>query len=272
MRLHLPRCGHLLFLLVPLAIFPDFVHSQAPFSQFNPSGHVRTQTAGLSEVSNDRLIFLQLWDDLLYLTSEPDFYLTVGGLGLAPSIFPSAFKQESPEFTELWGSSKFADNLFELGETMGDGAFPVLVCATSWSIGKITGSSRLREFGTDLFRAQVVNGLFTTALKSSINRTRADGGSHSYPLGHTSSAFATAGVVYAHFGETCGIPAFVVAGYVGLSRLQEGKHYVSDIIAGGILGSYISLKLARHGSNRGPVSIRPLTIGSGVGLSLTVRF
>lgn len=213
----------------------------------------------------------QLWDDMTYLVTQPDFYGVAGGLGLAPSTFGSAFRHESPEFTEMWGRSGFADNLFEIGEVVGDGAFPVMLSGASWSVGKLAGSAKLRDFGTDLFRAQAMTGLLTAVLKGSVNRTRPDGTAYSYPSGHTSSAFASAGTVYAHFGKQWGIPAFVFAGYVGLSRLQEGKHYVSDVLAGGILGTYISLKLARKGRKREAVSIAPAMVGSGLGLSLSVR-
>jgi hypothetical protein len=182
------------------------------------------------------------------------------------------FENESPEITELWGHSTFADNLFEVGEIVGDGALPVLASATSWSIGKFSGSASLREFGRDLFRSQVMNGVITAVLKVGIHRTRPDGTSYSYPSGHTSSAFVTAGTVYAHFGKVWGIPAFLLAGYVGLSRLQEGRHFLSDVVAGGILGSYVSLKLAGTVWDRGSVSVTPIAGGGSVGLSLSLKF
>jgi membrane-associated phospholipid phosphatase len=224
------------------------------------------------ESARGTFILHQLYCDFTYLLAEPDFYGVVGGLGLAPSIFGPAFRNESPELTELWGPSTSADHFFEIGETVGNGAFPVLASVTSWGVGKVAGSSRLSKFGSDLFRAQVINGLLTTVLKGSINRTRPDGAPYSYPSGHTSAAFATAGTVYTHFGKTWGISAFVFAGYVGLSRLQEGKHYLSDVIAGGILGSYVSLKLARRGSKNGPISVSTRKMDTGVGLSLALQF
>jgi len=214
----------------------------------------------------------QLYDDIVYLVTQRDFYGIVGGIAAAPSVFSPSFRRESPEFTELWGPSMFADNFFEVGETIGNGAFPVAASVLSWGIGEAAGSQRLSEFGSDLFRAQAVNGFLTIALKASINRTRPNGGSYSYPSGHTSSAFAAASTVYADFGKTWGIPAFVLAGYVGLSRLQEGRHYVSDVVAGGILGTYVSLKLARRKKSENKISIAPLINDGVVGFSFAMRF
>ena len=231
-----------------------------------------TRASGTTYSSGHSFVVLQLWDDLRYLGSEPDFLAVFAGLEATPRVFPSAFQHESPGVTQLLGSSQLADNFFEAGEVVGQGAFPVAVSATAWGAGKVFGSGRLREFGSDLFRSQAINGLFTGILKYSVNRTRPNGGSYSYPSGHTSSSFATAGVIYADFGPRYGIPAFILAGYVGISRLQEDKHYTSDVVAGAILGSVISLKLSRRDKSRGPLTIKPSKIANGYGLKFSYKF
>ena len=217
-------------------------------------------------------IVQQIWGDFSYLANEKDFYLIVGGIAMAPSTFGSFFQNESPEFTKRWGNSPFADKFFEIGEVAGDAAVPFGASITAWGIGKISDSKRLREFGSDLFRTQALNGIFTIALKGATNRTRPDGTPHSYPSGHASSSFATAGVIYTHFGRTLGIPAFVFAGYVGLSRLQEGRHYASDVIAGAILGGYVSLKLSRRFRGKSSLTISPFSLDKGLGMSMSVKF
>jgi membrane-associated phospholipid phosphatase len=256
----------------------DVLVSQRVNSYYQNPSHqgYKYQTSFSGESGNKRsrrpFILHQLYDDITYLATQPDFYGIVGGMAAAPSVFSPAFRRESHEFTELWGPSIFADNFFEFGETIGNGTFPVAASVLSWGIGKAAGSQRWSEFGSDLFRSQAVNGFFTMALKAGISRTRPNGGSYSYPSGHTSAAFAAAGTIYADFGKTWGIPAFVLAGYVGLSRLQEGKHYVSDVVAGGILGSYISLKLARRNNRKGKLTLAPLVDGGKMlGMSFSYR-
>jgi len=63
-----------------------------------------------------RPLFPQLWDDLSYIVNEPDFYYIIGGVALGPTLADEGFDHEEPRFTNLWGRSRFADNLFELGE------------------------------------------------------------------------------------------------------------------------------------------------------------
>lgn len=224
------------------------------------------------QISNNKFFVNQFFDDVSYLTTQSDFYIVMGAITAPPALLKKTFRTESAEFTEKWGSSVFADNLFESGEIVGQGAFPFAIAATSYGSGKLFNSKKLSSFGSDLFRAQAVNGLFTLLLKSSIDRPRPSGAPYSYPSGHTSSSFATAGVVYKHFGKKYGIPAFLLAGYVGLSRLQEGKHYITDVLAGSLLGSYISLKLSKNDTKGNSLSLYPSSSSNGLGISLSYKF
>ncbi len=62
----------------------------------------------------------------------------------------------------------------------------------------------------------------------------------SFPSGHTSSSFAAASVFYRHLPKKLGVPAVVLAGLIGFSRLYVGVHYPTDVIAGVIMGILLS--------------------------------
>lgn len=209
-----------------------------------------------------------VWKDLGYLFSQRDFYYTVGGLALAPVALHDAFKHESPELTEHWGHSQGADNFFEAGEYLGNGKFPLASSVLLIGIGKLGGGRKVQKLGSDLLRASFATGLVTVGMKLATRRTRPNGGPYSYPSGHSSSTFAMAGVIYKDLGKTWGIPAFAVASYVGLSRLQENKHYTSDVVAGAVLGSFIAFKLAGHNEQEKSLSFSPSPQGAGLELSL----
>lgn len=71
----------------------------------------------------------------------------------------------------------------------------------------------------------------------------------SFPSGHTGSSFAAAWVFYRNFPRRYGIPALVVAGLIGLSRLYLGVHYPTDVLFGvvsGIGSGCIALMLMRR--------------------------
>ena len=61
----------------------------------------------------------------------------------------------------------------------------------------------------------------------------------SFPSGHTSSSFAAASVFYAHLPKKIGVPAVILAGLIGLSRLYVGVHYPTDVIAGILMGIFL---------------------------------
>jgi len=83
----------------------------------------------------------------------------------------------------------------------------------------------------------------TFLIKGAINRTRPTGGMHSFPSGHTSFSFMNSTYIYKRYGWKLGIPATALATFVGYSRYspETPKHFISDVIAGAIIGVGSSL-------------------------------
>ena len=211
-------------------------------------------------------------NDFTYILTQQDFYEIMGGLSLAPYVFKSQFDNESPELTELWAPSKFADNFFELGEGLGNAIYPIAASTLILSLHGKKQNSSLKSFASDLLRTQIFNGSITMLIKRLVNRTRPDGTPYSYPSGHASTAFASAGVIYHHFGYKTGIPAFVTATYVGLSRLQENKHYVTDVVAGAIIGTYVSFKIVKRSKSNNGFGVKPALILGSPAIEFAMQF
>jgi membrane-associated phospholipid phosphatase len=73
-------------------------------------------------------------------------------------------------------------------------------------------------------------------LKIATDRTRPDGGHLSFPSGHAASAFTGAAFLQRRYGWKLGVPAYLLAGYVGYSRVESKRHYTSDVVAGAAIG------------------------------------
>ena len=95
----------------------------------------------------------------------------------------------------------------------------------------------------------VVSSIVTQGMKRIIQRDRPFvtypfivkrdvGGSYSFPSGHTSAAFCTATSLSLLFPKWYVIvPSYLYAATVGYSRMYQGVHYPSDVLAGAVVGA-----------------------------------
>ena len=116
-------------------------------------------------------------------------------------------------------------------------------------IGLLKKDSALTRKGLYMSATFVVASGISVVMKYGINRDRpfvnypfiekmTDGGSPSFPSGHTSSAFAAATSLSLAFPKWYVIaPSFIWASGVGYSRMHLGVHYPSDVLAGAIIGA-----------------------------------
>jgi len=93
-----------------------------------------------------------------------------------------------------------------------------------------------REGTRQWFESFVTTTVVTQTLKHAIDRERPNGGDLSFPSGHTSAAFHGAAFIHRRYGDDYAIPAYVLASFVGYSRVHAGVHYWSDVIAGAAVG------------------------------------
>lgn len=93
----------------------------------------------------------------------------------------------------------------------------------------------------------------TYGLKLAIKKERPNGESfNSFPSGHTSIAFTSAGFLQKRYGWKIGIPAYALASYVGYSRIKANKHDTWDVLAGAAIGVGISYLFTKpYDKNKG---------------------
>jgi len=120
----------------------------------------------------------------------------------------------------------------------------------------------IRKFNY-MLKTSLFTGLTTGVLKRVINQRRPHKGDRlSFPSGHTSTAFAFAGVIhYEYQDSTYSSLAFSMATIVGLSRINDHAHYLHDVVFGATLG----LAYARaFRDSTGQLVLYPLRGGMGV--------
>ncbi|TSC91801.1 MAG: membrane-associated phospholipid phosphatase [Parcubacteria group bacterium Licking1014_17] len=68
--------------------------------------------------------------------------------------------------------------------------------------------------------------------------------SWSFPSGHASAAFALATGVYL-YDKKLGVISYVIALFIGLSRIYAGVHWPSDVLAGAVVGILTAIAIKR---------------------------
>jgi membrane-associated phospholipid phosphatase len=131
---------------------------------------------------------------------------------------------------------------------VGSGVTLLVVCAGFGLVGRVQRRSTLHEaawLGAVTF---MVAGLVEYGLKHLVGRPRPDAvlDVDSFPSGHATSVFAVA-TVFAAFYPRLRWPLYVLAAAVAAGRVYLLRHYVSDVLAGAVIGIVIaSLLLQRR--------------------------
>ena len=188
---------------------------------------------------------------------------TWAGSAADDRIVESRFNSEVREETTL-------DHVFEAGDPLGGVTQVAGACAT-YGLGMWSRNPEVQSLGSDLVRAQFVSGLITVAAKKAVGRERPDHSNRaSFPSGHSSGTFATATVLHRRYGPRAGIPAYLLAGYVAGSRLNESQHYLSDVLAGAALGFIVGHTITREHED-GRLAIYPMISPHGAGIRFVFR-
>ncbi len=117
--------------------------------------------------------------------------------------------------------------------------------------GYISKDKKLQYKGWETVGSLAVTVVLGEGLKYAINRQRpyttypdavhpydASETGKSFPSGHTAIAFATATSLALEYKKWyVVVPAYLWAAGVGYSRLYQGEHYPSDVLAGAVVGA-----------------------------------
>jgi len=96
----------------------------------------------------------------------------------------------------------------------------------------------------------------------------------SFPSGHTTTAFAVASVLAQGYKDKIwiGITSYSIATLVGLSRINDGKHWATDVLAGAALGAFIGTTLSKiNFDGNKNIKISPTAFQGGYGMRIVYQ-
>ena len=161
----------------------------------------------------------------------------------------------------------------------------------SYAISELLGAKREKAAALMAFESLVLTGLLTNGLKWAGGRERpantdnrfewegpsGDGFSASFPSGHASQAFSVASVIAEVYDDEYPWVPFVIypaAAGVGLARVNDDRHWFSDIFVGGALGYFIGRMVVEYNPflRDNNLMILPFSDSGGQGVNFSYAF
>ena len=240
---------------------------------------------------NTDLNEINIFTDAGYAASSPSRWEKSGWITASfVAGFTGVFFVLDDEIKEEFqgGRNTTTDDLSDIFERFGNGIFTMPALAGLYLYGRFGEDDKLERTTLLAIESFLVSGLFSTILKVSAGRHRPskensadtfDGPSinnKSFPSGHTTTAFSLATVVaseYDHIPLIAPI-SYGIATLTGFSRLNDNKHWASDVFFGAALGYFTSKTILRlHSNKKGQhFTIYPHADHRSGGLILSTRF
>jgi membrane-associated phospholipid phosphatase len=158
----------------------------------------------------------------------------------------------------------------DLSNLYGSSYFNIPATACLWAFGRATRREELRAVSSDLLRSLLLTQATAGPIKVTVRRRRPDNSDRrSFPSGHTANAFAVAGVMQRRYGPYVGVPLFAAGAVVGVVRMHDNHHFLSDVVAGAALGTLVGCSVTRTEAKR--FSALPVRIPGGWMLVVQAR-
>lgn len=107
---------------------------------------------------------------------------------------------------------------------------PIATLGSTFIIGDKKGALQFTK-------GLIVTTAVTYGLKLSVNKQRPDlSNENSFPSGHTSTTFHSAGFIHRRYGFKYSIPAYLLAGFTAATRIDSKKHDMLDVLVGAAIG------------------------------------
>ena len=245
----------------------------------------------LNKLDLNRDYFKGIFSNIEYTATSPSRWdhsdwIMAGSVAVGTGFFIGLDEEIRGVFEE--NRSSTTDDFANLFEPFGNGLVTIPALAAFYIFGHYDENAKAKQTALIATESFLITGLYTTVLKVSMGRHRpSTGGSStsfdgfttdhkSFPSGHTSPAFAIAPVIANKYEETPYIKpiSYGIASLTGLSRINDEKHWASDVFFGAALGYFTSKTILRlHNNKKGQhFTIYPRADSRGGGILLSKKF
>jgi membrane-associated phospholipid phosphatase len=183
-------------------------------------------------MKNNILCFLFICTSLSSFGQNKSWYFVAGLTGASALLYNDFSKEKQRAFHDEYftGFNTSVDNVLQYSPTLVN-----LGLNFTGLFKNVNAKDQLATFllGTGTYV------VITQGLKYSINEIRPDGSDHSFPSGHTTTAFFGARMLDRVYGKK--YPAIALSGYAlatatGALRMANNKHWATDVAMGAAIG------------------------------------
>jgi len=168
------------------------------------------------------------------------------------------------------GRNNTLTSIFDNVQPLGN-EYAIGIVGTFYLYGEVFKDPRAKSTALDSIAASgISSGLIVNATKYVIGRARPTDGKGAYnfkPLsghdsflsGHTTEAFTLAGVITEHYDAPwIKVVAYGLAGTVGYARLNNNRHWTSDVLAGAVVGTYVGKTVVHFNREHYRIKLQPI--------------
>lgn len=183
--------------------------------------------------------------------------------------------------------SRNIDKAADAGTLAGDPFLHLGAALLLYGGGIMADSPRWKETGEMLGEALILADSATLILKQASGRGRPNTTTHkgdfrpfsfksdydSFPSMHTASSFAFASVISRTSGSVpTAVASYCAAAFVGYSRMNQNKHWASDVLLGAAIGELAGRVATSHHTRNRSYTFIPTVMEGGGGLSMAGHF
>ncbi len=175
-----------------------------------------------------------LWGDTKKVYGDPlNLIFLVGAGGASLALRPEVdddiedYYDSHHTFTEDWRDGFGA---------LGNPATHFALAGVWYLAGQQLQDIKTYEVGKRAVSALAITGVSTMLLKVAAYTDSPNGENLAWPSGHVSSTMALATVLNDAYGPVVGVPMFGLTALVGIERLDDREHHLSDVVFGAALG------------------------------------
>lgn len=173
----------------------------------------------------------------------------------------------------LFGGKKGSEPVKKIGD-VGQIALPVLAGGMTFVYRDFQGTLEFAEsFGTTMAATYILKPLINEQRPPKSRQYRPGKNTPaqrmSFPSGHTAAAFGGAAFLQIRYGWGYGVPCYLVASYVGFSRVYGERHWFRDVLGGAAIALAANVLFTRPDPKR-RYKVEPILEKSRSGFSFSV--